>query len=737
MASVVLESLRFGSMDARYEQIEQAYQNTYSWVFSHNANWDSMVEWLQNGAEMYWLFGKPGAGKSTLLKFIKDDSRTKEWLTAWAGSLPLCTASFFFWNSGSPEQKSQRGLLRSLLYQILRQHQELIPFALSGEWGRLYIEYSEEESEHEDNTKPAPKAEFSLQVLMVAFKRLISQLETPLKLCLFIDGLDEYGGDYGDGFDGDFRVLLNFFVEITSLPHVKACVSTRPQATLANEKTIKMPSLTIEELTRSDIMLYVEERLLNNSKLHSLPSSERKSLCASVSRRSNGVFLWVKLAVDSLIEGIYNGDSALELQERLGLLRNEDDFDAVQEIDALYEKSLLRVDKEMSSRIFQLVRAARMSGNQIGQVEPLTVIAMAFADEREAALAAQSPMKRVLKSELLEKCAKTRTNLVEVSANMLMIQDSPLDPLGAPSALVKYTHRTARDYLDRPEVWKQIVSRTAASNFNPYSTLLRSCVLQLKQSASDAFLPLCRTAMTAMAYAHYADELTGKDETALLHELDTTMSKHMKKSREFYFGNWVDYQEATISGAKITTVWQNSLLSLAVQYGLTAYVSKQLAENKRLLKEKGGRPLLDYAVNPVPIERNYPVSARTVELLLRHGAVPKKKYNDHTVWENALKWQYAFYKAIEDRKAKVTLSKMMERLRILQHLINHGADRKFICQVTDKTSIGVAELIELTYRDWARDEATRILRSLKLITPVDKEAKGKGVKGLFKIFGLK
>ena len=242
--------------------------------------------------------------------------------------------------------------------------------------------------------------------------------------------------------------------------------------------------------------------------------------------------------------------------------------------------------------------------------------------------------------------------------------------------------------------------------------------------------------MMAMAYAHYADKLTGKDKKALLHELDATMSRHMEKSPKFYFGRWINYHDATIGGAK-TTMWQNSFLSLAVQYGLTAYVSKQLAENKRHLQGKEGRPLLDYAVNPVPIERNYSVSAKTVELLLRHGADTKTKYNDHTTWENALVWQYTFYKTMNDGKAMVTLSKTMERLQILQHLIEHGADRKTVCQLGDGTSLRVTEFIELTYRDWAPDKAIGMLKSLNLMIPLDTKVKGKVVTSFFKKFARK
>ena len=72
---------------------------------------------------------------------------------------------------------------------------------------------------------------------------------------------------------------------------------------------------------------------------------------------------------------------------------------------------------------------------------------MTFADQREANMAVQAPFKGISKLELIEKCAKTRTKLSEISASILMVQESSLDRSGTPNTLVKYTHRTARDYL--------------------------------------------------------------------------------------------------------------------------------------------------------------------------------------------------------------------------------------------------------------------------------------------------
>ncbi|KAH7336601.1 hypothetical protein BKA65DRAFT_37229 [Rhexocercosporidium sp. MPI-PUGE-AT-0058] len=61
---------------------------------------------------------------------------------------------------------------------------------------------------------------WSLKTLSVAFQVLVSQTEIPMKLCLFIDGLDEY-----EGSDLDIAKLFGDFAVST---HVKVCTSSRP-----------------------------------------------------------------------------------------------------------------------------------------------------------------------------------------------------------------------------------------------------------------------------------------------------------------------------------------------------------------------------------------------------------------------------------------------------------------------------------------------------------------------------
>ena len=83
----------------------------------------------------------------------------------------LHKASYFFWNQGFEKQKSQTGLLQSLLYQILRHNPELAGIANITS-GRL---------NHEMWDFPELKS---------LFERVIERTEVNTRFCFFIDGLD-------------------------------------------------------------------------------------------------------------------------------------------------------------------------------------------------------------------------------------------------------------------------------------------------------------------------------------------------------------------------------------------------------------------------------------------------------------------------------------------------------------------------------------------------------------------
>ena len=141
----ILESLSFQTITERFDEVKEAHHKTFAWIFDHpeenssHKNWDDFVTWLEEGNGVYWMNGKAGSGKSTLLKYVYNHPKTMEHLAVWRGDNDLHIANFFFWNSGTPLQKSQEGSLRSLLCDILWKVPKLIPILFPDQWARLYM----------------------------------------------------------------------------------------------------------------------------------------------------------------------------------------------------------------------------------------------------------------------------------------------------------------------------------------------------------------------------------------------------------------------------------------------------------------------------------------------------------------------------------------------------------------------------------------------------------------------
>ena len=130
-----LETLSYPEIYRRQETVSEAYEKTFQWVYEPNAvdgsapRWDSIVQWFERGHGIYWISGKAGSGKSILMNYICQDSRSLDHLKVWSGTKEVLTPTFFFWNAGTFMEKSTEGLLRSVLYQILKKFPALTTHA--------------------------------------------------------------------------------------------------------------------------------------------------------------------------------------------------------------------------------------------------------------------------------------------------------------------------------------------------------------------------------------------------------------------------------------------------------------------------------------------------------------------------------------------------------------------------------------------------------------------------------
>jgi len=299
----ILSTINYAQRPARHESIPDAHQRTFTWIFdsptpsSSTPGGSHFSKWLRTGDAIFWISGRPGSGKSTLMKFTADHKSTRNILSEWAAPRSLVIAKHYFWSAGTDIQRSQEGLLRSLLFEIMRQIPSLIQVLCKKTW---------------DETAAQDTTHWGLQALRQALSAVKELKDLPLRFCFFIDGLDEFNGDHSE--------VCETIKDLCRSPHIKACVASRPW-NVFEDAFGAMPErrLNVHELTHNDIVEYARSRLYDHPRWAELirQSPQAGTLVADISSRAHGVFLWVFLVTRELRAGMTNDDSFTDLQLRL------------------------------------------------------------------------------------------------------------------------------------------------------------------------------------------------------------------------------------------------------------------------------------------------------------------------------------------------------------------------------------------------------------------------------------
>lgn len=311
----MMKSLAFKQRVERYCSIPIAHQTTLQWIFDPGNTSETsseakrLHEWLRGGQGLFWVSGKPGSGKSTLMKFLANSPQTRAALADWGGVRKVVVASHYFWWSGTALQKSQEGLLRSLLYDIFKEGgPDLIQYVCPERWKSL--------DNISDDTGGEPGSNWSLQELGLIFESLANIDDMPVSFCMFIDGLDEYGAR------GELDGLCNLLKRVsTSSKYVKFCISSRPwnEFLVAFGHLQEDQTIHVHDMTEQDIRNYAHARLAEHEywKTLSEMDGQTESLLDLLSKQAKGVFLWVFLVTTSLKESLNNRDSLSDLHRRL------------------------------------------------------------------------------------------------------------------------------------------------------------------------------------------------------------------------------------------------------------------------------------------------------------------------------------------------------------------------------------------------------------------------------------
>lgn len=260
-----------------------------------------------------------------------------------------------------------------------------------------------------------------MSALKTAFKTLIEQTTVSLKLCLFIDGLDEYEGDEDE--------VVEIFSNASISSNVKICCSSRPHQAF-QEAFATRPGLRLQDLTFPDMREYVHDKLETNTRMQKLSQNEpeaTKQLVEEIGSAASGVFLWVRLVVASLLSGLGKHDDILYLQKRLRELPPE--------LDDLYDHMVFKVDKvyqQETAQLFQLVGTAFQNQDDdfiSWRATPrLSVLFLAFASDRDPTLATEAKLGFMTNEEITTRCKNMEIRLRTRCGGLLEVNYGNKDP---------------------------------------------------------------------------------------------------------------------------------------------------------------------------------------------------------------------------------------------------------------------------------------------------------------------
>ena len=664
----ILQSLHFPEMAHRHDRIAEAYSKTFRWIYrdprSEDKPWASFTDWLEHDSTLYWITGKAGSGKSTLMKYIYHNERTLKHLAKWSPDNAPLTAAFFFWSSGSSLQMSHDGLLRSLLFQLLKQCPALIPSILPERW-EVY------------NLFGSDSLSWTQEELTQGFKLLAKEKKHRQKTCVFIDGLDE--------FDENHSSLIDILKEVSSSSHIKICVSSRPWITF--EDAFKhSPNLMLENLTYPDIKYFVYSRFNSSpdfTRLKALEPGFASVLLETIIQKAAGVFLWVNLVVHSLLAGLINADRIVDLQKRLDFLPPD--------LENLYEKILNDLDPfyfEHASQYFRLVRASP---------EPPTLLCMFFADEEPESFQTYKAQildneEEQLRADVMRRRINSRCKgLLEVSPGYPKHRhgDSEMNWFkgiapsnqkhhssmfsSSPDSTVQYLHKTVKDFLESPKVWFQLLEKNA-NEYNPHLALCRSFVLQLKcinraWNDNSSILYFVRRCLQHVCSIQEAgdDGALAPDLVAILDELDCAATE-LAQSPGLTFQDWPRPLHVEFG--------VRTFLSLTVRLGFNFYIEQKVNRGCLVVDDTETWPLLADAITMnETLIRHFGCSAlvnvKMVNLLLSRGADPNQKCGSETIWQRLLDNMHGrTYPKLEDMDVQIPIW-----IDIVLLFLQHGADR--------------------------------------------------------------
>lgn len=407
------------------------------------------------------------------MKYLYNHDQNANHLRIWAGKVPLVRAHFYFWNPGQRMQKTLEGLLQTLLYHVLQAHPELVSKVCPGRWS---IEQS--------SRGTSSNMSWTLKELKEAFTVFTSQCTVDTKFYFHIDGLDEYSGDCWE--------VIDTLQHLSTASNVKLCLSSRPWNEFQDAFGRLNPyTLHLHELTREDIKLFARENLRSYTRFAAFQPQLFNELVHSIGEKAQGVFLWVRLAVRSLRDGITNEDPVSILHERLKAIPSD--------LEDFFEQILSSVDEIYRHRMANTFLATLRSD------DPLRIIHYYFLEGEEETHSYKLPASQWPSFEVQRSVQQTIRRLNGRFKGLL----EPASTTNVThQTLVDFLHRTLRDFLIRGHM-REKLERWAIQETHVLTSISRAIVAESKFIGSG---PSLKQLPLAIRLAEQASNESGNSE---------------------------------------------------------------------------------------------------------------------------------------------------------------------------------------------------------------------------------
>ncbi|KAJ4353721.1 clathrin associated protein complex medium subunit [Didymosphaeria variabile] len=709
-----LQALHFPQIESRENDVKEAHVKTFGWILEdlqpaldlpQRSNFKQWLRSPDQNANVFWISGKPGSGKSTLMKYLVQRAKQPKHIGEWVSDKQLIVAECFFWRYGSRLQRSLNGLVRSLLYHILEQCPDLIATAFPGF----------------DRLRDRADYEFPQKALEEAFTRITNGLDDRnARLFIMIDGLDEFddreerGPSLHD--QQDLIKLLGVFCRNEA---IKLCISSRPLPVFMQEYGQDQGRyIRMQDLTSDDIRMYIREELENNKAFQQLAmdNQEYNHLVNEIVDAAQGVFLWVHLAVRSLLQGITNEDGLAGLRERLRQLPRE--------LDDLYKHILHSIES-----IYQRSSTLMLLAHVDAEYEASIPLFLNYLDDYECTVLSQTRKLDNVQLINIQEKFNGRLNarcrgLLEYTKPCFGLHTSPaLTVSGVPSfeflshssatAAVTSCHRSVVDFLRKPEIRTWLLERARLSPEQLHLFYCRACVAVIEvifllingETTANLFGGYARVNGIISFFMHCADQLKADVVDPLRTKLDHLLVQPAFEGGHSLINRIIPYfMSQRYDLDSCPPISESNILAFLAYftYG-TEYIKTRLRDDSELVGiDDQGCSLLYVACLHW---RANPGKGDLVLLLLEYGSNPNQMVQSITPWQRIVTDTFAAVCA----NFYYNLVRESPRVRATVHaFIRHGADLDVPCSFVGCIGDGGSGL-DFHRTPWTRNGNTPLI----------------------------